>query len=75
METDFDKNIEKINIFDDEPRIKAGITRFKNLFFLSPNPIIVKSLIFFSPQIIYTVGWVVAGWLKARLSSFSKVRQ
>ncbi|MGB9883681.1 MAG: signal peptidase I, partial [Microgenomates group bacterium] len=29
----------KINIFNDEPRVNAGIKRFLNLFFLSPNPL------------------------------------
>jgi signal peptidase I len=59
-------NILKTNIFNDEPRIKAGINRFKNLFFLSPNPLWKKVLVFLNPQVIYSIFWT----LKRRLSSF-----
>jgi len=48
----------KINIFNDEPRLHAGINRFKNLFFLSPSPFWKKILIFFNPQVIFAVFWV-----------------
>jgi len=59
-------NFKNLNIFDDEPRIKAGVNRFKNLFFLSPNPLWKKVLVFLSLQVIYSVFWT----LKRRLSSF-----
>lgn len=47
------------SIFDDEPRIKAGINRFKNLFMLSPNPWWRKITILIYPQVIYTGIWLV----------------
>ncbi len=46
------------SIFDDQPRVKAGITRFKNLYFLSPEPWWKKIWVFFNPQVIYSVFWV-----------------
>jgi len=52
-------NFKNLNIFDDEPRIRAGITRFKNLFFLSPNPWWKKVMIFLNLQVIYSILWVV----------------
>lgn len=52
------ENILKINIFDDETRVQAGITRFKNIFRLSPSPLWKKLTFIFSLQIIYSVLWV-----------------
>ena len=49
----------KTNIFDDEPRIGAGITRFKNLFFLSPEPLWRKMMIVFNQQVLYTGVWLI----------------
>jgi signal peptidase I len=46
-------NILTINIFDEETRVAAGATRFKNLFFLSPRPFLQKILVFFNPKIAY----------------------
>lgn len=46
------------NIFDDEPRIGAGIRRFKNLFILSPEPLWWKVMIVFNPQVLYTAIWL-----------------
>ena len=56
-------------IFDDEPRVHAGINRFKNLFLLSPNPLWKKMLVFFNPQVIYSIFWV----LLQRLFSFFRI--
>ena len=53
------KNILRINIFDDETRIQAGVTRFRNLFFLSLNPIWRKILIIFNIQVLYSFIWVI----------------
>jgi len=53
------KIIKNCSIFDDELRIQAGIIRFKNLFFLSPQPLWKKVFIFINPQVIYSVFWVV----------------
>jgi signal peptidase I len=49
----------KINIFNDESRLRAGIKRFLYLFLLSPSPLWKKVLIFFNPQVIFAVFWVV----------------
>lgn len=57
------------NVFDEEPRISAGVKRFKNIFILSPRPLLSKMLVFADPQVIYYV-WFV---LKRRLSYFSQV--
>ncbi len=54
----------KTNIFDDEPRVKAGINRFKNLFFLSPEPLWRKVMIIFNPQVVYTGVWLVIQKIK-----------
>lgn len=52
-----DKIIKKINIFDDEPRIQAGINRFLNLFFFSPNPFWKRIFVFFNPRVITAFIW------------------
>ncbi|GIW63852.1 MAG: hypothetical protein KatS3mg091_654 [Patescibacteria group bacterium] len=52
-----DKIIKKINIFDDDPRIQAGINRFLNLFFFSPNPFWKRIFVFFNPQVITAFMW------------------
>lgn len=66
------KNILTTNIFGDEPRIKAGVNRFKNLFSLSPNPWWEKIQVFFNPAVIYSIFWVVARKFKwKRFFSFS----
>ena len=49
----------KINIFNDESRIKAGINRFLNLFLFSPQPIWQKLMVFFHPQVVYSIIWVL----------------
>lgn len=50
----------KINIFDDEPRISAGINRFKTIFLLSPYPFWRKLFIFGNPQVIYSILWIIS---------------
>ncbi len=55
-----------INIFDDEPRVRAGINRFLNILILSPNPWWKKVFVFINPSVIYFIFWS----LKKRLSSF-----
>lgn len=60
-------NILKVNIFDDEPRIKAGINRFRNLFFLSPYPLLGRLLIVFNPQVIYSALWTITSLAKRSL--------
>lgn len=61
----------KTNIFDSEPRIIAGINRFKNLFFLSPQPLWEKVLVFLNPQVVYSVFWIM--WKKL-FSFFSNLK-
>ncbi len=46
------------SVFDDEQRIKAGVNRFKNLFYLSPRPLWIKTLVFLNPQVLYSIFWV-----------------
>lgn len=59
-------DFKNLPIFDDEPRTAAGINRFKNLFFLSPQPLWRKLTVFFHPQVVYFIFWTL--WRK--LSSF-----
>lgn len=48
------------SIFDDEPRIRAGINRFKNIFFLSPYPLWKKLFIFINLQVVYSILWITS---------------
>lgn len=57
-------NFKNLNIFDDEPRIRAGINRFKNLFYLSPNLWWKKIFVFTNPSVIYSVFWTLFAKLK-----------
>lgn len=59
------------NIFNDESRVRAGIRRFKNLFYLSPEPLWRKIWVFINPQVLYTIFWI----LKKRLFSFFSNRK
>lgn len=52
------QNILNNKIYDDGPG-SIGIIRFKNLFFLSPVPLPKRLLVFFNPQVIYSVFWVM----------------
>jgi len=54
----------KINIFNDESRLRAGIKRFLYLFIFCPSPFWKKILIIFNPQVIFAVFWVV--WKKIK---------
>jgi len=64
----FGRNFNNLDIFSDKPRFETGVNRFKNIFFLSPRPFIIKLLVFFDPQVIYLVFFV----LKKKLSRFLK---
>ena len=57
-------SLTKTNIFNDEPRITAGIRRFQNLFWLSPEPLWRKLFVFVNPQVVYTIIWLVVRRLK-----------
>lgn len=61
-------HIMNINIFNTEVRINAGMTRFKNLFFLSPNPFLRRLMIIFNIQVIYSVFWVMIFFLRRSLN-------
>lgn len=65
-------NLLKINIFDDERRVEAGINRFKNIFYLSAQKNYLKFLIFFSPSVIYSVFWVLVNKLRFSFSGDRK---
>lgn len=43
------------DIFRDETRVSSGIKRFKNIFFLSSEPMLKKILIVFNPQVLYAI--------------------
>ena len=62
--TTFTQFLPKINIFNDESRIRAGIKRFLYLFIFSPSPFWKKILIIFNPQVIFAFFWVV--WKKIK---------
>lgn len=53
------KNILTTEVFNGEFRIGGGINRFKNIFFLSPNPIREKISIIFNIQVIYSLYWII----------------
>jgi len=59
-------NILTINIYSEKLRIDEGVLRFKNLFFLSPEPLWKKVLVVLSPDVLYAIIWV----LQRKLSSF-----
>lgn len=54
-----EKSILPIQIFDDQTRIQGGIQKFKNTFFLSPNMLIEKLLVFGSREVLYSLFWVI----------------
>jgi signal peptidase I len=67
------KLINKLSLADilaDETRIKAGVNRFLNLFFLSPNPLWKKIFVFFNPQVVYSVFFVVFNQIKEKILLF-----
>lgn len=60
-------NFKNLNIFNDEPRLKAGINRFLNLFLLSPNPWWKKILVFFNFQVIAAILWSVYAKIRSNV--------
>jgi signal peptidase I len=54
----------------EEPRLKAGVNRFKNLFFLSPNPLWKKIFVFFNPQVVYSIFFVIFNQIKGKILLF-----
>ncbi len=60
-------NFKNLNIFNDEPRLKAGISRFLNLFLLSPNPWWKKILVFFNFQVIAAILWSVYAKIRSNV--------
>lgn len=59
-------NLEK-NIFDSEPRFKAGLNRFQFIFKLSPNPLLYKCLVFLNKQVFVIV-------IKLLILKFAKIK-
>lgn len=53
------KNILSIDILESELRVKGGINRFRYLFFLSPIPLLEKSLVIFNIRVLYSLLWVL----------------
>lgn len=73
MKVPYFKEVKNINIFDSEGRFQGGISRFKNLFLLSPRPLIIKLLVFLNPQVIYLIFFVLKKKLFYFLKAYSKI--
>lgn len=54
------------NIFENELRTESAIRRFKNLFFISPYPLVKKILVFLYPSVFYATIWAVVSRLRKR---------
>lgn len=63
--------ISALNIFNDEPRVKAGINRFLNILVLSSNPWWKKIFVFLNPNVAYFICLII--WKKL-FSFFSNRR-
>lgn len=50
-----ERNIMTMDIFNDEDRVSSGMRRFKNIYFLSPEPPVLKIFTFLSPQVLFSV--------------------
>jgi len=57
-------NFKNLNIFNDEPRLKAGTRRFVYLFLLSPSPFWKKLLVFFNLQVVFAI--LLVGWKRIK---------
>lgn len=55
----YTKNMKFSDIFDSKGRIGDGIKRFKNIFDFSMAPFYMKSLVFFDPQVLQAIVWIV----------------
>lgn len=63
------------SIFDDEDRLTAGISRFKNIFLSSLQPLYIKIFVFFDPKVIYMVYFALKSKIKSLLkNSFIRSR-
>ncbi len=60
------QNLSKINIFQDHDHLGNG-EHFRLLFNLSPNPFLVKILVFFDGKIIYSILWIIYSKIKKKL--------
>lgn len=43
-----------------ESRISTGVMRFKNQFYLSPQPLRKRILVFFQPNVLYSIIWSIS---------------
>lgn len=66
------KNILSVNIFDDEGRMTSGVERFKNLFYLSPRPLFIRSLVFLNLQVIYAIFWILYKILSLQINNIKQ---
>lgn len=55
----FMKGMAQTPFCDDEPRIRAGMRRFVNLFLCSPEPVWKKGFVFLYPQVIVSLFFVL----------------
>lgn len=64
------KEILSKNIYADNPRISAGIERFKTLYYLSPLSFFVKLRIFLNKEVLYSIYWVFLKRVSALIHRF-----
>ncbi len=55
-----------LDIFSDASRVEGGISRFLTIYKMSPYPWYRKIFVFFEPQVILTIAWVL--WKKIAIN-------
>ena len=60
--------LKRVDIFSQDSRVNAGISRFILIFFLSPNPFWKKLLLFIHPEVLYTGARLAFSFLSSRVS-------
>lgn len=62
----------ELQIFDDETRIEAGVTRFKNILLLSPQPWYKRVFALFKPVVFFSGLWIFGHKVKEFVSSLNR---
>lgn len=65
-----DQIVRKTDIFSQQPRVSAGVRRFINIYYLSPEKQFIKPLVFLNVNIIYLVFFVVVNKLYAKWKKY-----
>ena len=60
--------LKRVDIFSQDSRVNAGISRFILIFLLSPNPLWKKLFLFFQPEVLYTGAKLAYFYLSSRVS-------